>query len=213
MRLISLLKTSSTNFSSENTLTILSSLIIILMLILMSMLFYSFSVRKYKLQNKMLFYNTLISGIESGLVKDYKGMINLYKGCVNMNTENINYRNGLTKWLRELLPELMQKEPDLNFQEENKSKLVSIISNFIEENESTSPFSDLPDIERNILTDITIYMKNNDSESSSRKINELSSVILTRYNEQKRAQNINRYSIPLAILGVGLTIIFGVLSL
>ena len=86
------------------------------------------------------------------------------------------------------------------------------ISDFISLNEKNSPFSDLPDTERNILNDLSSFSSNGDNSSVERKIIELSSVIQTRYEEQKKLELQNKWSIPLAIVGLILTIIFGILS-
>ncbi len=87
------------------------------------------------------------------------------------------------------------------------------ITNFIKENETTNPYTDLPDTERSIINDLSAFNKLGDQNSINRKLSELSSVIITRHEQQKKIENLNKWSIPLAIIGMVLTIIFGILSI
>ena len=48
------------------------------------------------------------------------------------------------------------------------------------------PYSDLPPLERNILNDITIYLKKGDTEHISDKLKELSRLIKARDGELNR---------------------------
>lgn len=130
-----------------------------------------------------------------------------------MSTEDLSYRYGLNKWLRELLTLIISEDPEIKFNKDNLKMLTQKITEFIDNNEQVSPFSDLPETERNMLSDIGAFIKNDDKNSANRKIKELSSVIQTRNEEQKKLENQNKWAIPLAIIGVILTITFGLISI
>lgn len=125
----------------------------------------------------------------------------------------MNNKQGLNKWLREILAKLVSREVGQDMDSAQINKIKQKISEFIATNESISPFADLPDTERNIINDLSSYNKLGDRKSIDRKINELSSVIITRYEQQKKIESLNRWSIPLAVIGAVLTIFFGIMSL
>ena len=90
----------------------------------------------------------------------------------------------------------------------------SMFSNFeYRQNEAMSPFADLPSAERNILSDITIFLDKNERESVKRKILELAGTIQARDSDLEKVKNINKWTIPLTIIGFILTVIFGTLAL
>jgi len=169
---------------------------------------------KEKKENKKEeFFRVLVKGLENGTIQTHKDLINIYRGATNLSTEDLTYRYGLNKWLRELLTKVVSENEGFGINKENTKDLFDKITSFIDKNEEASPFSDLPDTERNMLSDITEFIKNNSQEAANRKIKELSSVIQTRHEEQKKIEGQNKWAIPLAIVGVILTIIFGLLSL
>lgn len=141
--------------------------------------------------------------------------MNIYKGITSLSSEDLSYRYHLSKHLREFLAELISK---------NKSIIDSAIDNntildwkqklsaFIEENDKKSPYADLPAAERNILSDISVFIENRDIESVKRKTLELAGMIQARNDDFNRIRKINNWTVPLSIIGLILTIIFGILS-
>ena len=177
---------------------------------------YSFSVihllgkiKARRLERKKVFINTFIKGISDNTIANSTDLLNIYSGITKLSPEDLTNRQDLNKWLRETLARLINKEVGQDLVIEIKDK----ITNFIKENETTNPYADLPDTERNILNDLSAFNKLGDQNSINRKLGELSSVIITRYEQQKKIENLNKWSIPLAIIGMVLTIIFGVLSI
>ena len=169
--------------------------------------------REKRENKKEEFFKVLIKGLENATVKTHKDLINVYRGATNLSTEDLTYRYGLNKWLRELLTKVIGEKNELEYNKENTSDLVEKITSFIDKNEEASPFSDLPDTERNMLSDISEFIKSNNQDAANRKIKELSSVIQTRTEEQKKIEGQNKWAIPVAIIGVVLTVVFGLLSL
>ena len=176
----------------------------------------SFLLKKVKakrLERKNKFIDTFIKGISENTIENSNDLLNVYSGITNLSPEDLNNKQGLNKWLREILAKLVSREVGQDMGSAQINKIKQKISEFIATNESISPFADLPDTERNIINDLSSYNKLGDRKSIDRKINELSSVIITRYEQQKKIESLNRWSIPLAVIGAVLTIFFGIMSL
>ncbi|WP_337939555.1 hypothetical protein [Alistipes finegoldii] len=176
----------------------------------------SFLLKKVKakrLERKNKFIDTFIKGISENTIENSNDLLNVYSGITNLSPEDLNNKQGLNKWLREILAKLVSREVGQDMDSAQINKIKQKISEFIATNESISPFADLPDTERNIINDLSSYNKLGDRKSIDRKINELSSVIITRYEQQKKIESLNRWSIPLAVIGAVLTIFFGIMSL
>ena len=181
---------------------------------------YSFSVihllgkiKTRRLERKKVFINTFIKGISDNTIANSTDLLNIYSGITKLSPEDLTNRQDLNKWLRETLARLINKEVGQDLAQDKVIEIKDKITNFIKENETTSPYTDLPDTERNIINDLSAFNKLGDQNSINRKLGELSSVIITRYEQQKKIENLNKWSIPLAIIGMVLTIIFGVLSI
>ena len=181
---------------------------------------YSFSVihllgkiKARRLERKKVFINTFIKGISDNSIANSTDLLNIYSGITKLSPEDLTNRQDLNKWLRETLARLINKEVGQDLAQDKVLEIKDKITNFIKENETTNPYADLPDTERNILNDLSAFNKLGDQNSIKRKLGELSSVIITRYEQQKKIENLNKWSIPLAIIGMVLTIIFGVLSI
>ncbi|WP_298146610.1 hypothetical protein [Flavobacterium sp.] len=171
------------------------------------------SIRERKAQRKNTFIETFIKGISENTIENSEDLLNIYSGITNLSTEDLTNKQDLNRWLREILAKLVNKEVGKDFSVEQTIQIKSKITEFIKRNETTTPFTDLPDTERNIINDISTYNKAGDKESINRKINELSSVIITRHEQQKKIESLNKWSIPLAVIGLILTVIFGILSI
>ena len=181
---------------------------------------YSFSVihllgkiKARRLERKKVFINTFIKGISDNTIANSTDLLNIYSGITKLSPEDLTNRQDLNKWLRETLARLINKEVGQDLAQDKVIEIKDKITNFIKENETTSPYTDLPDTELNIINDLSAFNKLGDQNSINRKLGELSSVIITRYEQQKKIENLNKWSIPLAIIGMVLTIIFGVLSI
>lgn len=181
---------------------------------------YSFSVihllgkiKTRRLERKKVFINTFDHRISDNTIANSTDLLNIYSGITKLSPEDLTNRQDLNKWLRETLARLINKEVGQDLAQDKVIEIKDKITNFIKENETTNPYADLPDTERNIINDLSAFNKLGDQNSINRKLGELSSVIITRYEQQKKIENLNKWSIPLAIIGMVLTIIFGVLSI
>lgn len=95
---------------------------------------------------------------------------------------------------------------------ENLTEIKKQISSFIEKAESASPHAGIPDLERSIVRDIENYLSSQNTESVKRKLNELVAAIQVREDSVNKLQSITKWSVPLSVIGLFLTIFFGVIS-
>ena len=108
---------------------------------------------------------------------------------------------------------LISKEIDKSIEDKMLIEWKEKISSFIQKIEEVSPYSDLPDIERSILTDISTYLENNDKDAVERKLSELASIIQARNDDLNKIRSTNKWAVPLAVVGMILTVVFGLLSI
>lgn len=176
--------------------------------------FYFYLNRKNrKFSNRKKFFNILINSLKDNSIKELTDIVNIYKGIRGLSSEDITYRYGLTKTLRYFLVELLAENKNYfknNLDAKTKNKWKNIITNYIEENDKISPYSDLPIEERLTLDKINTFLKNTDIKSAKQEIHKLSGLFQARYDDFKRIEKINNWSVPLAITGFILTILFGI---
>lgn len=170
-------------------------------------------INKRRIKEKNTFIDTFIKGISERTIENYDDLMNVYSGITRLSIEDLTNRQNMNKWLREILAKLINKDVGKDLGTEQLLEMKNKISQYIKDNELISPFTDLPETERNIINDISSYNKLGEKESVDRKINELSSVIITRHEQQKKIESLNKWSIPIAIIGIILTVLFGIISL
>ncbi len=181
--------------------------------------FLQITVRRRKIRredSKNRFYKVLQEGLKSSAIIDMDDVVNVYKGASGLSSEDLDYRYGLSNHLREFLVKVIAKEKsvaDGSLEDETIRDWKQKITNFISQNEASSPYADLPSAERNVLNDISTFLENNDQESVKRKTSELAGMIQARHNDLASIRNINRWTVPLAIIGLVFTVIFGILAL
>lgn len=171
--------------------------------------------KKRRAEGKKKFFKALFEGLKIDSIKSLDEVANLYKGATSQSAEDLQYRYGLSKQLREFLVELTAKNTGIFGENLDENKIVQWsqkINEFIVKNEEIFPYADLPAAERNILTDISIYADNKDAESTKRKLSELAGLIQGKNDELIRTSKTNRWAVPLSVIGIILTIIFGILA-
>lgn len=164
-------------------------------------------------ERKQKFFEALTEGLKTGSLTTIDDIVNIYKGVAGLGSEDLDYRYGLSKQLREFLVEVISKKVDKSLGNEQIVDWKQKITEFIKKNEEISPYSDLPAAERNILSDISTFLEKNDPESIKRKTLELAAMIQARNDDFTRVRNINKWTLPLSIIGLILTITFGILVL
>lgn len=165
---------------------------------------------KIETRRKSKLYKAISAGFQNATVDSVTDLINLYKGVYNLGTEDTSHIPGLTRVLRQYLVSLIS---------ENHSDTAEILklkekaNCMLKQIESDIPFSDLPTAERNLILDIQHALNYGDQVVALQKIQELAGQIEIRQNALKLLQRSNRWSIPLAMVGLVLTLFFGVISL
>jgi len=168
--------------------------------------------RRKREQVKKRFFAALLEGLKTNTVETLDDVVNIYMGIAGLSSEDFSYRFGLSKLLREFLVEVITKKLDKEIDDEILRSWKKKITEFIQKNEEISPYADLPAPERNLLSDIQLFLEKNDIDSVKRKILELSAMIQARNDDLDRIRNINKWTVPLSVIGVILTIAFGILA-
>lgn len=167
--------------------------------------------RERRKRDEQRFFKALDVGFTSGAIESLNDVVNIYKGIAGMSSEDLAYRTGLSRRLREYLVQVIERGTSDDGKTGQTQKVT--ISRFIQDNDAASPHADLPDLERSIVSDMSTYLESGNVSAVQRKIAELSSAIQARENDLSRIRSTNRWSVPLAAVGLVLTILFGVLSL
>jgi hypothetical protein len=156
-------------------------------------------------------FQTVSTGLANGTVTAYEDVVNVYKGIRRLSADDLSYRAGLASFLRELLVEIVSGK--IGEQHKDLVALKEQVTGFLRQAEEEAPFADLPDVERSLISDLVKFAEINDKESLTRKLDELASSIQVRVQEHARSEKLNKWSIPLAVAGLVLTILFGIASL
>ncbi len=150
-------------------------------------------------QRETEFFDSLNKWFLNSLIKTNIDVLHIFEWLFK------NSNQGITYYLKKFLWKLIRsQEWDLS----DKVLMKEKVSSFIETFEKQHPFSGLPAYERNLLEDLDIFVKESNRDWISKKINELKVLILTRNDDYKRLERINKWSVPLSIIGILLSIIF-----
>lgn len=182
-------------------------------------------VAKGEKEGKPDFYKALISGLKRETISSLEDVENIYKGINGLGADNA-FRAELSTWLREFLVYVIAENhgaptyyylklykliQDEELPVENSDKYKELITKILRENENISPFADLPEAERGILSDVVELAKSNNTDRMLSKLHELSSIIKTKHTAMEKIETSNHWAVPLAVAGVVFTIIFGAL--
>ena len=96
--------------------------------------------------------------------------------------------------------------------ENNINSIHELIKDIIKKENEERPFENVPDEEKRILRNIKNNVKNEHLELINGDLQELSSAITIRNRDYEKQKNINKWSLPVAIIGTIIAVIFGILS-
>lgn len=164
---------------------------------------------------KARFFRSLTEGFQLESIKTLNDIINIYEATASLSDEDMNYRYGLSRYMREYLIALLSKDDKIiprSTNEEEIQKWKNILDKIISENDIQTPFADLPPLERNILNDITIFLAKNDPHHVNEKLRELSRLIKARDGELNRVYRKNDGSFQIALLSIIIATIFGIIA-
>lgn len=155
-------------------------------------------------------HKAISKGLLAGTLETVEDFINIYKGVHGLGADDISYRAGLGRALREYLVHLVGDE---SVGTEKRKAMKDQVNLVLKQIEAETPFADLPAAERNLIIDTQRFINGGDSSSANQKIQDLAGLIEARQDALERLQSSNKWSIPLAVIGLVLTVIFGVVSL
>ena len=165
-------------------------------------------------RNKYLnkFFLVLEESLQKELLHSVSDVDMLYKGVHGLSTRDITYRTGLAKHLRQFVVKMHLGKTQIK----DTKKIITLngqLKKYIEQLEKIEPFIGLPKVERLLMESLLKMIELGDDEETVKKINELSKYIEVKNNLLNSLEKTNKWSKPLAIIGVILTIIFGIASL
>jgi len=183
---------------------------VVVLLYVLTVLIVLIRYRNRKTAPRQRLWEALGKGLRSGAVATVEDVVNIYKGIHGLGGEDQSYRAGLTHDLREYLVSVVsEKDRKGEAAKATKEKVTAII-NAIEQED---PFSDLPAAERDMLMDVQRLLDQGDAKTAKRKLRDLAGLIEVRQEALEKLQASNRWSVPLAVVGMILTVIFGIVSL
>lgn len=159
--------------------------------------------------NLRQFFKVLKAGILNGSLDSPTDIENIYFGIRRQHKSNGYNKAALANWLRQFLVEVISdKDVDPKLLEAKVK-----IDQLIEEIETEHPYEALPSLERSLFLDLEEVNNQGEYPSIARKLEQLKTAILAREDSINKLRSTNRWSVPLSILGLILTVLFGVLSL
>ncbi len=163
--------------------------------------------RKRRRDTELL--GAISSGLTNGQVEDVDDLVNLYRGIVNGPDDEVAYKVRISRALRKILVVLAADKNSATTEVELRTKIKSLLAKL----EQDAPFSGVPTAERNLIIDAQEFVDKAEPNAAKQKINDLAGMIEARQEAYDRLQSANRWAVPLAVIGLVLTIVFGVISL
>jgi len=169
-----------------------------------------FSGREQRKKREAQLYEAISQGMHSGALESIEDFVNVYKGIHELGSDDISHRAGLAKVLREFIVKVVA---NTSLEASETRRLKGFATAVLKRIEAESPFAELPAAERNLLLDIDRFIKANDNASAITKLQDLAGLVEVRQDSLSRLQSANKWSVPLAAIGLVLTVVFGIISL
>lgn len=152
------------------------------------------------------FFDTLYGGLGSGLIKTLEDIRHIHEvGPAGAYS--------LTELLKEFKIELISSFNSKEYEKEKLLEYSEKVSEFIKKTEQRAPFEDLPETEKNILTDVSSLLVDKNRTLIERKLNNLANIIKAKNDELIESRKTSSRATTLATIGLMLTIIFGLLAI
>ena len=167
-----------------------------------------FAKRKETQTGRSKFFESLDKKFDVKLIRD--------RSDIEMLKSAIEREAGAVYSLAPLLEDYLVHLTDKGGQEPTDTTLseqYQTIKEIIVQENADKPFVDVPEEERRLLVGMRDAIQHDDKESMSFNLNELSSVISTRTKDYERVMRTNRWAVPLAVIGLLASVVFGVLGL
>ena len=190
-------------------LTFISTLLMAAYLIVILLVLF-FSARR-KAERFDRFCTTMTRGLETGKIAELQDCIDISRGIIGP-VDDAQLTAKVTQWLRQYLVKLISDQVSVS-QSFKASAAKAQISSFIREIEKSDPYARLPQAERGLVTDISRAIEESNSILAQSKTYDLASLIEARVEHFTKLERSNRWSIPLAAIGLVVSIAFGMVSL
>jgi hypothetical protein len=154
------------------------------------------------------FFKTLDKKFDMALVNDRSDIIILRDSIAR----EVDATYSLAPLLEDYLKYLIVSAPDGQDNTRIKAR-YDLVKAIVDEETKEKPFADMPEEERRLLRSLKDAVDHNDKQSITFNLDELSSLISARGRVFSRVNKLNRWSIPLAIIGLVTTILFGIMSI
>lgn len=142
-------------------------------------------------------YELLLKGNEQQTLNE--GSISLiYKRCISKRYEHISYMD----FLESFLMYVRQKDEDGTLTQ----SISKIIEPILEKEKIEKPFSNIKERERRLLLAVENSASKGETSSLKNNLTDLSIVIENNQKALDKARAINRWSIPISVLGILLTL-------
>ena len=156
------------------------------------------------------FFNQLDKKFDLDLVNSKEDIIVLADSFRREKSAVYNFGQLMEDYMRHLVTKA-------SYSDENaKPKLTArykSVYEILKIERQEKPFADLPDTEKRILRDLHSAINSNSKESALNTLEDLRITILSKKKIYDQSDFLNKLSIPLAIVGLILTIYFGIKSL
>lgn len=156
------------------------------------------------------FYKMLMKSLENDLINNIDDVMNMYSGITGFSYSKDEKRYYLGRRLRGFLVYMLKQD---GIEKEILKKWKDIVTGFINELETEAPYADVPSSERRVLLEINRSIDNEEYGGIKGRLDDLAGMIQNRNEGLSKATRINRWSVPLTVIGLLLTITFGALSL
>lgn len=166
--------------------------------------------RERRKEREKKLYESISQGMRTGTLESVEDFINVYKGVYDLGADDVSHRAGLARVLRQYITKIIS---DDSLAPIDAKKLKAFATAVLKRIEAESPFIELPPAERNLLLDIERFIKANDAANASVKLQDLAGLIEVRQDAMVHLQSSNKWSVPLAVIGLVLTVIFGIISI
>lgn len=190
---------------------LLQAIVVLMFVVIFAGVFFYLNVQYKKMnQRKDDFHVTLLKALDVGSVNSIDDIFNLYKGINGYDLPNDRYRSSINNLLRSFIVKLHQVPGD--FKPDAIKKWKEIITEYIKKNDELSPFSNLPDAERNIMNDLLIFLEDDKKDNAKTKLKELAGYVQSKNERIIDLEKKYKSSSITAYVGIILTVLIGIIS-
>lgn len=159
------------------------------------------------------FTTTLLLALKNETVREMEDVTGLYRAIKKTNLSSAMSKGYIIPWLEKSVLQLHKIKSEDGYRKEEILEHLQFLKSCIKELADQEPFSDLPETERNLMTDVLIFGKDNNAKLFVSKLHDLGHVIKTRYEENSKLRDTTKWSVPISIIGVIVSVGFGLYTI